>query len=389
MGIGNNLFQFAPRELSQSAFWAWVLKSLDPDVEASSTVSDVGATLLRDLDVPVPQSSMEVDTEHSLGGNGGRVDIYAKIDGTTRVLIEHKVTAPIRGDQLSAYREAVDDRVQCLFLSTAYDLQKRRGDLDLKGWEARDAFDVLDLLGSVGSGHPVVAQYQEWLDHVVTRRVRREEKALSQDVDDREDALTTVPGQWRFMQRVTDTFSHDGRQYGARERTDGSPYTEFRFVEDLVDDAEEEYRDALFYRIDNLTNGPVFRLKQWQRDPSPNWDRKKTRREQLRELWNESLDEADSLEWDRPTNRGRQSSAVARISLRDYTASALADELAAVHQAFVNRVRNELGWRVGRACYSYECRECEDTCDCEREISDFGREVFAPSCPDCGSSNTA
>lgn len=382
MGVGNNLFQFAPRELSHSAFWAWVLQSTHPPLDAHSEVSQLGKTFLRDIDLPVPQATIEVKTEHSLPGEGGRVDIHAEIDGATKLLIENKVSAPIRGDQLAAYRTSVDEPVHCVFLSTAYDLQKRRGELDVNGWAVRDARDVRDLLESVASSHPVVVQYHEWLKQQVRKRARHEEMALSEDVDERVEALETVPGQWRFMRSATGSFSNDGRQYGARERSDGSPYTEFRFVEN------NENRDALFYRIDNLTNGPVFRLKQWQPAPSPDWSTKKERRNHLRELWNESLDKAGALEWDEPTNRGRQSSAVARINLLDCMASELADELAAVHPTFVDRIRTERDWPVGQGCYAYECHECDDTFKKEQRISEFGRQVFPPSCPDCGSAHT-
>lgn len=382
MGVGNNLFQFAPRELSHSAFWAWVLQSTDPSLDAHSEVSELGETFLRDLDLPVPKTTIEVDTEHSLAGEGGRVDIHAEIDGATMLLLEHKVSAPIRGDQLAAYRRSVDEPVHCVFLSTAYDLQKRQGELDVNGWALRDARDVLNLLESVASSHPVVVHYQEWLNQQVRERDRHEEMALSEDVDERVEALETVPGQWRFMRQVTDSFTSDGRQHTGRNRSDGSPYTQFRFVEN------NESRDALFYRIDDLTDGPVFRLKQWQPDPSPDWSTKKERRDHLRELWSESLGEAGTLEWDEPTNRGKQSSAVARTSLLDCTASELADELAAVHPTFVDRIRTKLDWPVGRGCYAYECHECDDTFKREQRISEFGRQVFPPNCPDCGTAHS-
>lgn len=379
MASGTNLFDFAPRELSQSAFWAWVLQSTDPP-QQDRDVAELGEELLRRVGAPIPQDSIEVETERPLGG-AGRVDIYAEIDGKETLLIEHKVSASLQAGQLARYRASVDETVYCLFLSVSYDLHKRRtmeSFPEVSEWSILDAERLVDILESSASSHPLVVDYRAWLTDRVDQWNRLETGALSTEKANRREALKTVQGQWRFMQYVTRGFSADGRQYGHRDRRGGAPWTEFRFVEN----AQE--RDALLYRIERLSEGPVFRLRQWQPDPNPSWNEKKDRRDELRTLWQDCLDQVGELEWATPRNWGEESCEVARISLLDCTTSELADELAAVHPRFVERVEEQFGWSVGRNVYSYTCRECEAEFEVEQDISEYGTQLFPPDrCSEC------
>lgn len=381
MPTGTNLFEFAPRELSQSAFWAWVLQSTDPAEENLVGVARVGEELLDRVEMRPPRNSIEVDTEHTLENDGGRPDIYAEIDGEVELLIEHKVSAGLRPEQLTNYEQSVDETVRCVFLSTSYSLQKKRSEDGFAGfgkWKVLDAERLLDILEATAFSHPVVVDYQAWLRERVNERQELEERALSETPSDRQEALDTVPGQWRLMEYAVQSFSGEGRQHTGRDTSDGSPYTQFRFVENTDD------RDALFYRVESLSGGPVFRLKQWQGDPSPSWLEKERRRDELRTLWRECLDAVGTLDWAEPRNWGKQSSAVARLNLLDYTAAELAEELAKVHPAFVDRVEEKFGWPVGEHEYSYECRECGREFTVEQTIAKRGSQVFPPvRCPRC------
>lgn len=381
MSSGTNLFEFAPRELSQSAFWAWVVQSAEPGEKGLADVAPVGRQLLRRVGAPVPREGIEVSTERSLQGDAGRVDIHVQIDGRAKLLIEHKVSGALQPGQLKRYRASVDDSVHCLFLSTSYKLQKRRTEDGFKGfgdWRVLDAKRLLNILESGASSHPLVEDYRDWLANRVEGWYRLEEKALSQESSDRKKALGTIPGQWRFMERVTESFSAEGRQYGRPARTSGEPWTQFRFVEEAGD------QDTLFYRIDRLAKGPVFRLIQYQSQPTPSWAEKKRRREELQRLWRQCCDEGGMLDWMGPKNRGKKSSSVARINLLGCNASDLENELRTLHTRFVERVEEMFGWTVGRHKYSYDCLECEGEFHVEQEISEYGSQVFPPDrCSTC------
>jgi len=381
MALGNNLFRFAPRELSQSAFWAWVLNSLDPSHDEREDVRAVGEALLERVGAGVPRTSIEVETEHTWG-DAGRVDIHVDIDGEAEVVVEHKVTAPLRPHKLFAYQESGDESVSFVLLSSSYDLWKRRTDDGYEGfepWTLLDAEDLLDILPSTATSHPVVADYRAWLSDRVDEWKGLEEMALSEEPGERKEALKTVPGQWRFMERVTESFANDGRQYGTRGRASGSPYTQFRFVE------RGTGRDALIYRIEKLSGGPVFRLRQY--DPRADWNDKKKRRDMLRECWNQCVEDAGALEWQRPSNRGKKNCNIASIDLRENSASELAEELKGVHSAFKEHLEREFNWQVGRHVYRYgDCRECGQEIEIERSISKHGGELFHPDrCRDCES----
>lgn len=336
-----NLFEFAPRELSHSAFWAWVLDSLDSQEEDLRDVRDLGRELLQSVGASPPKVSIEVETEYSLPGEAGRVDIYATIDDSEALLIENKVSDRPSVDQLRAYKASPDaEEAHFLLISTTYPTQNAAKAEAEEPWTYLNAEDVLELLDEVNGDYPILTDYHRWLTDEVSQRRVLEEKALDSDPELRMEGLRTVPGQWAFMWVVTEPFAETGRQYTHRNTTSGDPWTEFRFVEEVTDD-----QDALYYRVEELAVGPVFRLNQYQGTVSPNLTTKNERLEVLRDLWFETVDNGGELPWDWKNTGGQKRCEIARLDLSETGAAELAEELQRVHRPYVEKVASR-DWDV-------------------------------------------
>lgn len=131
MLAGPNLFTYAPSELSQDAFLAWLLawasdEYADTDPALHRTGHHFVAALLRKCGRSVPDfRSVEVQTQHPARHDkkAGAIDVFVTLDDAVALLIEDKVRAGMHGDQLRRYLawaqgEYGPERVAAVYLKT-------------------------------------------------------------------------------------------------------------------------------------------------------------------------------------------------------------------------------------------------------------------------------
>jgi len=104
MPLSRNIFTYAPKELSHSAFWAWVLDCTDAADNDLAGPRAVAHELLSALDVHEVGEPVDVDTE-MLFGKRCRADIRVQFSEGRQLLIECKRSAPVRAQQIERYRE--------------------------------------------------------------------------------------------------------------------------------------------------------------------------------------------------------------------------------------------------------------------------------------------
>jgi hypothetical protein len=108
--LKHDIFRLAPRELSHSAFWGWVIQSADGPESVISLEGPrtIARSLLEALKIRWPRS-VWVRTEAPLGKDVGRVDILVSAsEGRDPILaIEHKVTAIPDAGQARRYKEGL------------------------------------------------------------------------------------------------------------------------------------------------------------------------------------------------------------------------------------------------------------------------------------------
>ena len=167
--IRYNLFNFAPSELSHSAFWAWVLQSLDansiselagPQRIASKFVKRIGASEST-LHFPVT-----VQTEVSYRKGKDRIDILVTDSSNTRIVIENKVKEIPNRSQLDRYYATLKSKEEnqyFVIMSTAFD-NDVRGSVP-QAWKYLGIDDLIDLVMPDLDSHLLLSDYVSWLTY--------------------------------------------------------------------------------------------------------------------------------------------------------------------------------------------------------------------------------
>jgi len=106
--LSSSLFTYAPRELSHSGYWAWVLASLHEQATPEhQKIQATALAFLQRLDWEPALPLVAVRTEEILPEKAGRIDIYIEDSECRILLIENKVGARLGMEQLSAYQGAI------------------------------------------------------------------------------------------------------------------------------------------------------------------------------------------------------------------------------------------------------------------------------------------
>lgn len=102
-----NLFHYATSELSQDAFFAWLMQWASP--EAKGLMHEYGVKFIRFIFDLCGETVKNINSLEVIK-QGGHIDIQCRINGDTVILIEDKVGTKQHSDQLARYRKLLDGR---------------------------------------------------------------------------------------------------------------------------------------------------------------------------------------------------------------------------------------------------------------------------------------
>ncbi|HCK32118.1 MAG: hypothetical protein CMH32_03270 [Micavibrio sp.] len=262
------LFDFAPRELSGSAFWAWVLHETCFNYASDKGVSDVGERFLKELGVCKNQVR-KIYTEKQILKRQ-RADIV--IEGSEEkilAIIENKVfSTPYPPDiirQINQYSDCIikdgKGMPAKMAMSLRYDTQKqwpqKMGDdyvplLSLK--------DQLGLFEDIPS-NDIAKAYHDYLIKLEDEQKRHlgaiyNDKKLY-DLRDISFSDITV---FKLMYSLIDGIKKD-KEYINIGNSYGRPWAQYDFCK------EEQCRWRFFYRLDRDRNGVYLRVNYYAPQP--------------------------------------------------------------------------------------------------------------------------
>lgn len=164
-----NLFAFATSELSQDAFFAWLISWADSENAAVDPgLHALGQDFVRLLAPEYQKPVKDVIVKRQVD----KIDLLVRVNDDLVVVIEDKVGAKQHGNQLQRYKEAVGkrfkDRQQVfVYLKTlnesSYTLNQVEG-LNYKVFSRIDVLAVLNAHSSVK--HDVVTEYKNYLQGI-------------------------------------------------------------------------------------------------------------------------------------------------------------------------------------------------------------------------------
>lgn len=213
-----NLFKFAPRELSHSAFWAYCLDCLNEAPGDFEGPKRAARAMLKALKFPLT-TPVEVRTEFHLSTRA-RIDILACGSEGKILGIEHKVGAGASEDQLLRYQEEAKRRdgfdwplpdgvnrpqmpPKLVIISAAFD-DVEVGNTGLE--EGVNYFGLRQLAdwaaSGRGAGNTLVDEYADWSSDGVQAREKLQKDAVSGSKHDFIAAMRSYEGQLAFMKNI-------------------------------------------------------------------------------------------------------------------------------------------------------------------------------------------
>ncbi|MFP4698551.1 MAG: PD-(D/E)XK nuclease family protein, partial [Eubacteriales bacterium] len=121
----NNFFDFATKEISHSAFWAWVLNSIGKEDDYYIPVqvgnSFIQTIFSKGLKVCDKINKVKVRTEYCPEGSNKKIDILVNINDSTNIVIENKLNAIPSKQQLNKYYDLFGSNTLFVFVNLGYD----------------------------------------------------------------------------------------------------------------------------------------------------------------------------------------------------------------------------------------------------------------------------
>ncbi|HEQ99137.1 MAG TPA: hypothetical protein ENO22_07335 [candidate division Zixibacteria bacterium] len=265
MNLGYNIFKYAAKEISHSAFWAWVLECTTSEDPAHKAPRDLGLAFLKKIGCDNFGKVKEVCTEHcpkglKIPGRKARFDIHVAFDSGKALVIENKVTAPMNKNQLKDYHEyGKTNDAQFVFLNLGYWYNYKVP----SDWERLSAEDVRDIFDATDfKSHPLLNDYYNWLNARINDWAKIRHQLWNPNIDPEElsELLFYPIGQWQFIKKI---FSDCTGQATRGVNSSGVSFTEYDFFL-LPNDhpLKKSFPEYLTYRIDTMV-APYLQIKQY------------------------------------------------------------------------------------------------------------------------------
>lgn len=342
-----NLFAYAPKELSHSAFWAWVLNSLrHPRVSEYAGPQKIAKEMISKLtNGKFLPSVNHVITEQPLKYGAGRADIYVTNKAGQVLVIEMKINRAVSNKQLDRYKKSLDRthgrRKGFVALVSAY------FDSDAL---CSERYSVLDLEGQQGiikpylNSHEIVSEYGGWLNWKLEGAATRREKLNTGEFKDLREPLTDdVETQWMLMREIVQRSEKlikrsPGIEYQSARyhgTSVGRPWVQYQFYEKY-----ESNPYVIIYRLDSASRGPYLAVRDYKKHTKKNKTVRRERLDNLRDLWkNASSSTKHGLQHDSPRNRGKKEREIALYWIKDNQPSALIEDIPRIHRQFISELK--------------------------------------------------
>lgn len=105
-----NLFKIATSELSQDAFFVWLMQWADPsNLQENQALCSIGQDFVRFLIKKYNGTELEEITKVETGRQWHNIDIYAKVNDKFLIVIEDKTGTLRHSNQLDRYRQMAEE----------------------------------------------------------------------------------------------------------------------------------------------------------------------------------------------------------------------------------------------------------------------------------------
>lgn len=169
-----NIFKLATKELSQDAFFAWLLQWADQKYEGKNTkLNHTAQDFVRKL---IEQADTYAVTKVEVGRQWHNIDVWAEINGEYFISIEDKTNTGRHSNQLARYKELVENefggkphKLIFVYLKTG---NESLSSLDLiknkEGYKIIDRRAVLEILDTRSVDNDIFNDFRSYLAQLQT-----------------------------------------------------------------------------------------------------------------------------------------------------------------------------------------------------------------------------
>jgi hypothetical protein len=274
----NNLFMYAPKELSTDAFLAWFFKELEvnPDIAGYRSQVFHALGLIAEGEIPV-----KIEPELQ----SGNVDLLLSFEVNNtirRILFENKTSTTFHSDQLNRYRERFPNCDKYVYFKIGYiDTWERQ---NLQGYHPISAHDFYQAVSFLAPYHPIIDQYCAFLKDAW---ISKEEQVFQRLAISCPTAFQSAIGQRHLIGELYDQLknSDPSLKFKKGVNINGTPWTQLDICRS--EGYYEEKNETLFWRVDSRAGRTYLRVNQYAAIPKDRPEiaaRKKQRLLALREL---------------------------------------------------------------------------------------------------------
>jgi len=328
--MANNIFAYAPKELTTDAFLKWLFVELDRNADLKPFQNRVFAALGLCASVDsVSEVNVDLQTDN--------IDLLIcyKVNGDERkALFENKTWTTFHSQQLQRYHKIGEEIgvTDYIYLKLSYVHSQEEMDVRSAGYRLLDGEDLALAIAHVADRHYLVGQYEEFLKEELL--VPRQKIIAAIDDGRDADVFGRAGGQKIFLDRIREKYgdaSSSWLQVGTNKG--GSPWAELFFCK--TDNIYGDRPEHVFLRVDKRSGSYYARLNQYADNGDVFWNEKEKRLVKLRGKANELLAHS-KLTPGKVQDTGKKESEIAIFFLDDNPLHLLLEELPPLMRQFAD-----------------------------------------------------
>ncbi|MBE6414555.1 MAG: hypothetical protein E7035_08415 [Verrucomicrobiaceae bacterium] len=237
-----NLFSYATSELSQDAFFAWLMQWADSSYkELDESLHVVAQNFIRLL---LDDNNFETK-KISIKKQWKNIDILAEINDDTILIIEDKTDTSVHDKQLERYKNTVEKEYKGKNIKCAYIKIINEPNLVKKNIESKERYkyisrrDLIDCLNTYKGENQILKDYLEHISKIEEATQVYKTKPISEWGNDGwkgfykalEDAVNDEEPKWEYVPNGTGGFL--GFWWYFRKIPEGKIYLQFEEKDDL------------------------------------------------------------------------------------------------------------------------------------------------------------
>jgi hypothetical protein len=300
----NNIFTYAPKELTTDAFLNWVFVELNrEDLRDQASIFFYKMGLCEKAGQRISQiviRRQEKNTDLTVR--------YCIDDVEHAALFENKTTSSMRDNQLEDYKEKFLEFNYFKYLKLSWICYSERCIAERCGYETITAKNLYDALDALSFPAFLLHEYKSFLWHQYVDPIEKLERSLISE--NKYESLEDARAQQMVLSDLHEELDKSNSynlEFKAFHNQGGTPYVQLDIANRVnAYGAVDEY---LFWRIDKRSSKYYLRLNQYADIDSQQWEEKNCNLERLREKVNGLVGEHE-LVLGQPSNRGKKESEV-------------------------------------------------------------------------------